>query len=118
MATKIRFQRRTFALALTHGAGVTTASLAATLNGLLKQVIIKTPATVDGSATATINVLDSDSNIIYTKAAVAANTTSNNLLTGDLSVPLCGTQTVQVVFSANQTTTDSTTNVVLLVDMG
>lgn len=118
MSTKIRFQRRKVSLALVHGASATTASAAATLNGLLRQVIITTPAAVDGSATATVNILDSDSITIYTKSGVAVNTTSNNLLTGDLSVPLSGTQTVNVVFSAAQTATDTTTTVVLLIDQG
>lgn len=115
MSTAQRFARPVVSLFLPHAGGATTIGQAINQNGLLRQVIITAPAAVDASATLTINVLDSDNNVIYTKAAVAANTVSNNLLTQDLSVPLAGSQTVQVVFSAAQTVTDTTTKVALLI---
>lgn len=116
MSSKQRIGRQKVSIALTHGAGVTQASSSAKLNGLLLQAIITTPAAVDGSATATIDILDSDNNVIYTKAGLTANTTTKD--TPATAVPLSGTETVRVTFSANQTATDSTTQVVLLVDRG
>lgn len=114
-----RFGRLKFTLPLTHGASANTVTQNANyVNGLLRSAIVKAPASVDGSATLTLNILDVDSNIIYTKASIAANTTSINLLTQDLSVPIVGTYQVQIVFSANQTATDTSTGVVLIVDRG
>jgi len=109
-------RRPKYSIALTHGAGANTATATDTQYGILREVIIKTPTTVDGSATVTVNILDSDGFTIYTKSGVAANTTSINLLTNDQRVPISGSYTVQVVFSANQTATDTTTVVVLLIE--
>lgn len=101
-------------LALTHGASVTTAqNTNVALNGLLDQINIMTPAAVDGSATATINIIDPDGITVYTKGSLAANTATKDLQT--TPIPLSGNYTIQVVFSANQTATDSTTKVTLLV---
>jgi hypothetical protein len=102
------------ALSLTHGAGVTTVSnTGVKLNGELWQVNTLTPAAVDGSATATINIVDVDGLTVYTKASLAANTKTADKLTSP--VMLSGLYTVQVVFSGNQTTTDSITNVSLII---
>ena len=111
-----RIKRPKYSLSLTHGASANTVSATATLNGLLREAIIKTPASVDGAATLTLNLIDVDNFTVYTKSAVAANTTSINLLTNDLRVPLSGAYTVQIVFSANQTATDTTTAVALLIE--
>jgi hypothetical protein len=116
--TKQRFGRNKFTLALVHGAAATTVSTTTALNGLLRQVIVKAPAAVDAGATLTINIIDSDLTTIYTKATIAANTTSNNLLTMDLSVPLSGAQRIEIVFTAAQTVTDTSTVVTLLTDRG
>jgi hypothetical protein len=113
---KFRIQRPKFSLALAHGASATTKTASATINGILREVIIKTPASVDNTATMTLNIIDSDNFVVYTKSGVAANTNSINLLTNDQRVPLAGTQTIQIVFSAAQDTTDTTTMVVLLVE--
>lgn len=111
-----RIQRKVISLALTHGAGATTASAAASYNGLLLEAIIQTPAAVDGAATATVDILDSDSINIYSKGSLAANTTTKDFPANQ--VPLSGTQTVKVTFSAAQTATDTTTKVILLIDKG
>src|SRR5438270_2849830 len=111
-----RIKRPKYSLSLTHGAGANTVQATATLNGLLREAIIKTPAAVDGAATLTLNIIDSDSFTVYTKSGIAANTNSINLLTNDLRVPLSGSYTIQIVFSANQTATDTTTAVVLLIE--
>lgn len=101
-------------LSLTHGTGVTTVNNTnQKFNGELWQVNTITPAAVDGSATATINIIDADSCTVYTKGSLAANGKTADKLTSP--VLLSGLYTVQVVFSANQTATDSTTNVTLLV---
>lgn len=119
MSSKYRVGRPTYSLTLAHGASATTVSTSdSNQNGILREVIITTAAAVDSTATTTVNILDADSNVVYTKSGVAVNTVSINLLTQDLSVPLSGTITVQVVFSAAQTSADRTTKVVLLVDRG
>lgn len=106
-------------VALTHGASATTAaSSAVAIYGILRHVKVIAPATVDASATLTVNLLDSGGDIVYAKPGVAAAARSINLLTQDLSVPLSGNYTVQVVFSAAQTVTDTSTSVELLVDRG
>src|SRR5690242_807590 len=101
-----RIKRPTYSLSLTHAAGANTVSATAILNGILREAIIKTPAAVDGAATLTLNLIDRDNYTVYTKSGIAANTTSINLLTNDLRVPLSGLYTVQIVFSVNQTATD------------
>jgi hypothetical protein len=107
-------RRNSQAINLTHGASATTASNTnVKLNGLLRQVNAMTPAAVDSSATATINIIDVDGITVYTKAALVVNTKTKDLLT--TPIPLSGLYTVQVVFSASQTATDSITNVTLLV---
>jgi hypothetical protein len=113
--SSFHISRRNTPVPLTHGASATTNQVAAAYNGILLEVIIKTPTAVDAAATITVNILDSDNNIVYTKSGIAANTTSINLLTNDLRVPLSGTQSIQVVFSAAQTATDTVTNVTLLI---
>jgi hypothetical protein len=118
MADKFRYGRPQFQMPLTHGASATTVTQAASINGLLTQIKVKAPAAVDGAATLTVNILDSDSDVVYTKASIAANATSITLLTSDLRVPLSGTQSVQIVFSAAQTATDTLTVVTLVVDRG
>lgn len=116
MSQHFGVQRYTQPLSLVHGASVTTVTSAAvTLNGLLWQVNALTPASVDGSATATINIIDTDGITVYTKGTLAANTKTGDLLANAKQVPLSGLYTIQVVFSANQTTTDSVTNVTLLI---
>lgn len=116
--SKFRIARNKYAIALTHGASATTATAAAAINGLLSEIIIVTPAAVDATATITVNIIDQDNVTVYTKSSIAANTTSVNLLANDAKVPLCGTQTVQIVFSAAQTVTDTTTSVICVVDRG
>lgn len=116
--SKYRFGRKVFNLALTHGAGANASSAAATFNGLVHSVKIKTPTAVDGSATVDVKILDSDNDVIYSKTGLAANTTTIDKLTSDNRVALAGTQTVQAVFSANQTATDTTTAVTIVIDQG
>lgn len=118
MSSKNRIGRPRYPLLLTHGASATTKSSSGDANGMLRQVIILAPAAVDASATFDIAVIDSDTNTIYSKTGLAAASKTLDLLTADTQVPLSGTYTVKVTFSAAQTATDTTTTVILLVDRG
>lgn len=119
MSDKFRIRRYKQTLSLTAGAGANTASNTfVQINGILWEAVIITPAAVDGAATVTINIIDADNITVYTRAGLAANTTTKDLLTGDLRIPLCGLYTIQVVFSANQTATSTTTTAILLIDQG
>lgn len=124
-----RVKRGSYAIVVTPGAGVTTAvaqeqavgttglANVVTLNGILREVIILPPTAVDASATIGVSLTDSDGYLVYSKASLAANSgASINLLTNDLRVPLSGKYTLQVTYSAAQTTTASVTKVVLLVE--
>lgn len=116
---KFNIQRFKAAMTIAHGASVTTADFTVNpeypLNGLLRQVNLQTPASVDGSATAKISLIDADGFTVYqTGTGVAANSKNIDLLT--TPIPLANIATIRVTFSANQTTTDSTTNVALLVE--
>jgi len=114
MISRYGIKRFAQTLSLTHGASVTTVSNAnQKFNGELWQVNTLTPAAVDSSATATINIIDADGCTVYTKGSLAANTKTPDKLAAP--VMLSGLYTVQVAFSANQTTTDSVTNVTLLI---
>lgn len=107
-------KRRQNALALAHGASATTAQAAGvSLNGELWQVNTLAPAAVDASATLTVNVIDADGITVYTKGSLAANSKTGDKLTAP--VALSGLYTIQVVFSAAQTATDTVTNVNLIV---
>ena len=111
-------KKYSFQLPIVHGGAVVNSGIKNTENiaGVLKKIKIITPATVDGSATVTINIKDSDGDVIWTKTGIAANTRSINLLTRDQEVPFVGIHSIQAVFSAVQDTTDSTTTVILIVD--
>jgi hypothetical protein len=123
--SQAKYLRSTNNITLTHGAGVTTAGTAAAsattgtiLNGNLQEVIITTPAAVDGAATVTANLIDQDGNTVWSSAALAVNTTTKTILTNDTRVPLSGEYQIALVFSAAQTTADRITKVVLLIDQG
>jgi len=118
MSSKLRIGRPKYSLALAHGASATTAQQDGNENGMLRSIIITTPATVDNSATVEVNILDVDGNTIWSKDTIAANTTDLTLLTSSTEVPIGGAYTVQVVFSDAQDTTDTVTGVVLLIDRG
>lgn len=117
--SKFRVQKAVFSLSLTHAGAATIVSSSSTqINGILRHVKIIAPATVDGGATLTVDVLDAGGDVVYTKSGVAAAARSINLLTQDLSVPLSGFYTVRATFSAAQTVTDTVTGVELLTDRG
>jgi hypothetical protein len=77
------------------------------INGLLRGVKIKTPATVDNTATVGVGIADPDGDNAYSKTGVAVNTTNieyNDANNQPLQKPLTGTYTINPLFSANQTT--------------
>ena len=75
MINRYGIKRYAQTLSLTHGASVTTVSnTSQKFNGELWQVNTLTPAAVDSSATATINIIDADGCTVYTKGSLAANT--------------------------------------------
>lgn len=117
--SSLRFGRPKLAVTLTHGASATTVTSATqNANGLIMEVITTTPAAVDSSATMTVSIADIDGNVIYTKASLAANTTTKDLLAAGSQVPLSGPYTVTTLYSAAQTTADRTASVVILIDRG
>ena len=87
------------------------------INGVLWLIKVKTGA-VDAAATITLNIIDVDGDVVYTKAAIAGNGTNMTNLIADNRVPLSGFYTVQMVFSAAQTATDNTAVITLIVDRG
>lgn len=77
------------------------------LNGILRGVKIKTPATVDNTATVGVTIADSDGDNVYSKTGVAVNTTNIEFQDSNHvqhSEPLADTYTITPTFSANQTT--------------
>lgn len=88
------------------------------LNGILRGVKIKTPATVDSSATVGVTVADADGDNVYSKTGIAANTTNIEYVDANnayLQLPLSDTYVITPTFSANQTTARDVI-VTLLVD--
>lgn len=76
------------------------------INGILRGIKIKTPATVDASATTAVVITDSDGDALYSKSGIAVATTNieyqdtNHVPT---NVPLQDTITVTPTLSATQT---------------
>lgn len=118
MANKFRVQKSVTAVPVVHAAQAIFSVANVPLNGVLWENKVKSSAATDGAATMTLNVIDADGDTVYTKAAIAGNTTTVTNLTADLRVPLNGLYTIQIVFSANQTVTDQTVTVTLLIDRG
>ena len=87
------------------------------LNGVLVSSTIKTPAAVDTSATVGIKLTDSDGVDVFTRTGAAVNTNVNTLLADATRVPLSGTYTLTVTFSAAQTA-NRATDVTLYIDRG
>lgn len=128
---RIRINRSKIPLTLIHGASATTVNTAAAgattgipLNGILSGAVIVGPAAVDSTATVTVSLIDQDGNTAWSKAGLAAASTTQVLLTANATagtnqaVPLSGNYQVKVVYSAAQTATDSTTSTTLLIDTG
>jgi preprotein translocase subunit SecD len=113
-----RMQNKPISVTLDTGVSATVANATTSLNGYLRGVKVRTPATVDSSATVTVIVIDGDGDTIFTKSAVAANTTTQDYLgTGSipLEMPVAGNYTVRATYSATQTA-NRTTTVILLVE--
>ena len=114
---KFRVAKSVTAVPVVHAAQSTFSTANVTLNGVLWGFKVKS-GPVDAAATMTLNILGEDGETQYTKASIAGNTTAFTNLTGDTRVALSGIYTIQIVFSANQTVTDNTVTVSLLLDRG
>lgn len=117
--SKFRGQKKQVTIAVAHAATAIFNSSATPVNGLLFAIKSKLTATADGAATYTVSLLDSDGDVVFTKAGIAgAAGTVFTQLTGDQRTLLADTFTVRITFSANQTVTDNTATVTLLTDRG
>jgi hypothetical protein len=113
---RIRRYKKTLVLLFAGNSTVISATTI-DLNGTLLALNVKTAAAVDSSATTSVSLTDLDGVVIYTKSGLAANGNTQTLLTNDARVPLSGTYTLTVTFSAAQTANRST-DVTLLMDRG
>jgi hypothetical protein len=77
----------------------------AKFNGIFRGIKIKTPAVIDNSGTLAVTVKDADGDTLYTKSAIAQNTTNTEFQDSNHiqhSEPLTGTYTINPLFSATQ----------------
>lgn len=92
----------------------------ASLNGILRGVLLDVP-NLDGTVTVTLDILDVDSQVLYTKASIAENQKTaifQDAATNPLAIPLSGAHTIRVTASGTQTGGNDTIIVTLLVDKG
>jgi hypothetical protein len=119
--SKYRIQRLNTTVAVAHGA-VAIFNSAATYaaNGVLYAVKSKIASNTDASATYTVAIVDADGDVVYSKAGISGTAgTVYTQLTGDQRAGLAdGTFTIRITFSANQTATDNTVTVSLMIDRG
>lgn len=123
---KIRVVRNTITTTVVPGVSATTAQTGAAapgtgilLNGILQQIFVTAPATVDASATMTVALVDYDGNTVWSKASIAASSAqSNTLLTNDTRPALSGYYQMVTTYTAAQTATASVMRAVFLVDEG
>jgi hypothetical protein len=78
--------------------GGTTAKVDIPLNGRMEEYVLVVPL-LDGATTATLSLLDEDSQNWYASSAFALSTTQNVIVTR----LLCGLNTFQIVCSGAQT---------------
>ena len=117
MSLRIGRVKKSLTLDYAENATVITDTTDQFANGILREVIISTPATVDSSATVVLVIKDRDGATIYTSSAVAANTKAVDLLTADEQLPLTGLETLQITYSASQTA-NRVCDVTLAIDRG
>lgn len=113
-----RIQRYKTSVTVAHGAGIVLAQAAVAanvVNGILRGILVQTPAAVDASATMSLQLIDSDGFTIYDSATTwAVNTKNVVVLTNP--IPLANIATVQIKYSVAQTATDSVSTAALLVE--
>lgn len=118
---KFRIQKLITAVAVAHAAqAIFNSASTYAANGVLFAIKSKIASNSDGAATYTVSLVDSDGDVVYSKSGISGSVgTVFTQLTGDQRAALAdGTYTVRITFSANQTTTDNTVTVTLLVDRG
>lgn len=116
MAHRMQFLSKNVALVFATHTTVATSTIA--LNGFLRGVKVKTPAAVTSSATTTVTIADASGDVIFTKSAVAVNTTTQDYLGASsipLELPVAGNYTITTTYSAAQDA-NRTTTVTLLVE--
>lgn len=117
--SKYRGQKKVITIPVVHAAQAIFNSAATPVNGVLYAFKSKLTALADGSATYTVSLVDTDGDIVFTKAGIAgAAGTVFTQLTGDQRALLADNFIVRITFSANQTVTDNTVTVTLLTDRG
>ncbi|HEX4775084.1 MAG TPA: hypothetical protein VH234_06225 [Candidatus Saccharimonadales bacterium] len=116
--SKFQIQRYQVAIAVAHGAVASFKVQNVPLNGILLGHKLKSSAAGDGTPTITLNLKDADGDAVYSKASLATNTTTITDLTADQAVALASNFTIEALFSANQTVTDQTVTVTLLIQRG
>lgn len=119
--SKFRIQRLDTSIAVAHAAQAIFNSAATyAANGILYAVKSKIASNTDAAATYTVSLVDSNGDVVYSKAGISGTAgTVLTQLTGDQRAALAdNTFTIRITFSANQTTTDNTVTVSLLIDRG
>jgi hypothetical protein len=106
-------RRKSLPVKIVVASSTTIGTLVQNYSGLLLGINIVVPA-LDASATITVTVVDPDGNIIYTKSALAASSTSINTPLAT-SIPLYGDMVFKVTASAAQST-DKSITVIPIVD--
>lgn len=117
--SKYRIQRLDTTVAVVHAAqAIFNSAGTYAVNGVLYAIKSKLAATADGGATYTVSLVDKDGDVVYSKAGIAgAAGTVVTQLTGDQRAAIAdGALVVRITFSANQTVTDNTATVTLLLD--
>lgn len=119
MSDKYRVGKTVTNVAVAHAAQSAFSTASVPINGILWLYKTKITANSDAAATFTLNLIDSDGDTVFSKSAISgtSGTTITNL-TGDNRVALQGFYTVQIVFSANQTVTDNSATITLMMDKG
>jgi hypothetical protein len=116
---KFRIQKLSTSVAVAHGAtAIFNSASTYAANGILYAVKSKIASSSDASATYTVSIVDSDGDVVYSKAGISGTAgTVVTQLTGDQRAALADdTFTIRITFSANQTVTDNTVTVTLLID--
>lgn len=118
--SRFRAQRHDSTIAVAHGAtAIFNSANTVQANGILFAIKSKLTNLADASATYTVSLVDKDGDVVYSKAGLSgAAGTIYTQLTGDQRVLLGDNYTVRITFSANQTVTDNTVTVSLLIDRG
>lgn len=113
-------QRVSATVAIADSQTVGSTAIARRLNGILRGVMVNAPQ-LDGTTTVTVDVLDSSSFVVFTKASIAENAKTPIFIDANnqpLQIPLSGTYTVRVTASGAQSGGNDSVVVDLLIGRG